>query len=419
MTQSPWWRPFLSRRMLLCILTGFASGLPLFFLFQLVPGWLRDQQVDLGTIGLLSLVQFPYTWKFLWAPLMDRFELPLLGLRRGWMLLTQLGLLLALASFALIDPRQGLGLVVAAAVLVAVFSASQDIVIDAFRREILADSELGLGNAIHINAYRLAGLVPGSLSLILADHLPWSSVFLITAAFMGVGLLLTAIAEEPVHAHHPHNLRQAVLEPFEEFFSRQGARQALLVLAFMVLYKLGDNMAVALQTPFYLDMGYSKSEIGLVAKHAALWPVLIGSLVGGAIMLRIGINRSLWVFGLVQALSIFGYALLSSLAPEQRNLWWLGAVVACEYFGVGLGAAALTAFIAREASRTYLATQLALLTALTAVPRVLANAGTGYMVEAMGWPHFFLLCAVVALPGLLLLPWVAPWARRDDDTVHP
>lgn len=414
MTDAPWWQLVFTRRMLLCILTGFASGLPLFFLFQLVPGWLRDLDVDLGTIGLLALVQFPYTWKFLWSPLMDRFELPLLGLRRGWMLLTQLGLLLSLASFAFIDPQHSLTLVVIASILVAVFSASQDIVIDAYRREILPDRELGLGNAVHVNAYRLAGLVPGSLSLILADHLPWSSVFLITAAFMAVGLVLTAIADEPNHDRHPMKLYQAVVEPFAEFFDRLGGRQALLILVFMVLYKLGDNMAVALQTPFYLDMGYTKSEIGLVAKHAALWPVLVGSLVGGLVMLKIGINRSLWLFGLVQVASIAGYALLSSLAPEARNLWWLGGVVAAEYFGVGLGAAALTAFIAREASRTYLATQLALLTALTAVPRVLANAGTGFMVEAMGWPLFFMLCMVVALPGLLLLPWVAPWKRRAD-----
>ncbi|WP_341503123.1 AmpG family muropeptide MFS transporter [Gallaecimonas sp. GXIMD4217] len=414
MTSQSWWQLLLQRRFFLCILTGFASGLPLFFLFQLIPGWLRDQNVDLATIGLLSLVQFPYTWKFLWSPLMDRFELPLLGLRRGWMLLTQLGLLLAMASFAFTDPAQGLKPIIVAAVLVAVFSASQDIVIDAFRREILEDNELGLGNSIHINAYRLAGLVPGSLSLILADHLPWSSVFLITAAFMSVGLLLTCMADEPQHQRHPQTMEQAIVAPFVEFFSRGGVRQALLVLGFMVLYKLGDNMATALQTPFYLDMGYSKSEIGLVAKHAALWPVVVGSLVGGLVMLRIGINRSLWLFGLVQMASIFGYALLASLPAEQRDLWWLGAVVAFEYFGVGLGAAALTAFIAREASKTYLATQLALLTALTAVPRVLANAGTGFMVEAMGWVDFYLVCAAVAIPGMLMLPWVAPWHRTSD-----
>lgn len=414
MTDQPWWRLVFSRRMMLCVLTGFASGLPLFFLFQLVPGWLRDQQVDLGTIGLFALVQFPYTWKFLWSPLMDRFELPLLGLRRGWMLLTQLGLLLALGSFAFISPQNGLSMVIVAAVLVAVFSASQDIVIDAFRREILSDQELGLGNAVHINAYRLAGLVPGSLSLILADHLPWSTVFLITAAFMGVGLLLTAIAPEPAHERHPMSLEQAVVEPFKDFFSRHGVQHAIAVLVFMVLYKLGDNMAVALQTPFYMDMGYSKSEIGLVAKHAALWPVLVGSLIGGLVMLKVGINRSLWLFGVVQCASIFGYALLASLNPEARNLWWLAGVVGAEYLGVGLGAAALTAYIAREASRTYLATQLALLTALTAVPRVIANAATGYMVESMGWVHFFMLCALVAIPGLLMLPKVAPWSRRQD-----
>ncbi|WP_406664265.1 AmpG family muropeptide MFS transporter [Gallaecimonas sp. GXIMD1310] len=414
MPQPPWWSLILKRRFFLCILTGFASGLPLFFLFQLVPGWLRDQHVDLASIGLLSLVQFPYTWKFLWAPLMDRFELPFLGLRRGWLLLTQLGLLAAMATFALCDPKQGLEPIVWVAILVAAFSASQDIVIDAFRREILADNELGLGNAIHINAYRLAGLIPGSLSLILADHLPWSTVFVITAGFMAVGLLLTLIADEPTHERHPSTWQQAVVEPFHEFFSRHGVKAALLLLAFMVLYKLGDNMATALQTPFYLDMGYSKSEIGLVAKHAALWPAVFGGLLGGILMLKIGINRSLWLFGLVQMVSILGYALLAWLPLETRNLWWLALVVATEYLGVGLGAAALTAFIAREANKTFLATQLALLTALTAVPRVLANAATGFMVDSVGWVHFYLICALVALPGMALLPWVAPWQRKTD-----
>ncbi|WP_226911375.1 AmpG family muropeptide MFS transporter [Gallaecimonas mangrovi] len=414
MTDISWWRLVFSRRMMLCVLTGFSSGLPLYFLFQLVPGWLKSQHIDLGTIGLLSLVQFPYTWKFIWSPLMDRLNLPLLGLRRGWLLVTQLGLLLTLASFALLSSANNMELVVIAAVLVAIFSASQDIVIDAFRREILADNELGLGNAIHVNAYRLAGLVPGSLSLILADHFPWSTVFVITAAFMGVGLLLTAIADEPEHERTPSTLEQAVIEPFKEFFQRSDFKSAIAILLFMVLYKLGDNMATALQTPFYMDMGYSLSDIGLVAKNAALWPSIIGGIIGGLAMVKIGINRSLWVFGVVQWLSILGYALLSYLAPEQRNLWWLAAVVGTEYLGVGLGAAALTAFIARSASRNYLATQLALLTALTAVPRVIANAGTGYMVEYMGWLHFFLFCAAIAIPGMLMLPKVAPWADKAN-----
>ena len=402
--------------MFLCVLTGFASGLPLFFVFQLLPGWLRDSQVDLATIGLMSLVQLPYTWKFLWSPLMDRYALPWLGRRRGWMLLTQVLLLFAMASFALLHPIVSIAWIAFAAFLVALFSASQDIVIDAFRREILADEELGLGNSIHINAYRVAGLVPGSLSLILADFLPWPTVFLITAAFMSVGIVLTLIADEPLHARAPTRLVEAVIEPFKEFFHRQGVRRALFLLLFIVLYKLGDNMATALQTPFYLDMGYSKSEIGLVAKHAALWPAVIGGFLGGILMLKFGINRGLWLFGLVQWLSILGYALLSYLPAESRNLYWLAGVVGAEYLGVGLGAAALTAFISREASRSYLATQIALLTALASVPRVFVNASTGFLVEDLGWVAFFLLCAVVAIPGMVLLYWVAPWQAKPANT---
>ena len=405
----------LNRRMLICIFTGFASGLPLYLLISLVPAWLRTEGVGLKEIGFFSIIGLPYTWKFLWSPLLDRFQFPLLGLRRGWMLLTQIALLATIAGLGFLDPVEQIWTIAYCCAFIAFLSATQDIVLDAYRREILPDEELGLGNSIHVNAYRIAGLVPGSLSLILADLLPWETVFAITGAFMifGIGLTLS-IAEPTKDVGKPLTLRLAVVEPFREFFQRNGVRQACLVLAFMLLYKLGDSMATALATPFYLDMGFSNTQIGLVAKHAALWPMIIGGILGGILMLRIGINKALWLFGLVQIISILGFAVLARVG---EGLWLLGLVIGFEYLGVGLGTAAFVSFIARSTHKAYTATQLALFTGLTAIPRTVANTSTGVIVETVGWENFFYICTVLAIPGMLLLLKVAPW-HGDSLTVQ-
>jgi len=385
--------------------------MPLYVLFQLVPAWLREGGVSLAEIGLFALVGIPYTWKFLWAPLMDRWIPPFLGRRRGWMIVCQVGLLLSIGILGSFQPAQTTWLIAWLAVAVAFFSASQDVALDAYRREILPDEELGMGNAVHVQAYRISSLVPGSLSLILADILPWSSVFWITAGFMLVGVVMTLVITEPETALPTGTgLRKAVTAPFIEYLRRRGWSGLLLVLGFMFLYKIGDNMATALATPFYLDMGFSKTQIGLVAKHAALWPAIIGGLLGGLIMIRTGINRSLWLFGVVQVVSILGFAVLASTGPL---LWLLAVVISFEYLGVGMGTAAFTAFIARETSKTYAATQFALFTALAALPRTFANASTGIIVESTGWTNFFLICAVLAVPGMILLLWVAPWRAPE------
>ncbi|MDA7840594.1 AmpG family muropeptide MFS transporter [Luminiphilus sp.] len=411
------WAAIANRRMLICVFTGFASGMPLYLLIQLVPAWLRDSGVSLVEIGLFALVGLPYTWKFLWAPLMDRIKLPL-GLRRGWMLLAQVALIVTIGLLGSVDPLTQTAWVATLAVIIAVLSATQDVAIDAYRRELLPDEELGFGNSVHVQAYRISSLIPGSLSLVLADNLPWSQVFWITAAFMGIGVLLSLGVREPVRETRPvTNLRTAVLEPFLEYVHRRGWQSFILALAFMVLYKLGDNMATALSTPFYLDLGFSKTEIGLVAKNAALWPAIIGGLLGGLLMIRLGINRALWLFGAVQMASILGYAWLASAGPV---LWILAAVIGFEYLGVGLGTAAFTAFIARESSKTFAATQFALFTALAALPRSLANATTGAIVEQIGWIAFFFVCTGLAIPGMLLLVWVAPWsASPSESTPEP
>jgi PAT family beta-lactamase induction signal transducer AmpG len=405
--QRKWQDILFSRRMLICIFIGFSSGLPLYVLIQLVPAWLRSNEVDLATIGLFSLVALPYTWKFIWSPLMDRFTLPFLGRRRGWALITQLALLLSIGALGLFDPRESLQAIVVVVFVVSLFSASQDIVIDAYRRELLADDELGTGNSFFINAYRLSSLVPGSLALILSDLLPWATVYWVTASFMLVGVATTFIIREVSDdSLAPHSLREAVVEPFREFFRRDGVPAALAILAFMFFYKLGDNMATALATPFYLDMGFSRTEIGAIAKVAALWSVIAGSIIGGIAMLKLSINRALWLFGLVQLVTILGFAWLST---EGHNPTGLFIVVSAEYLGVGLGTVALTAYIARETSLAFTATQFALFTSFIAVPRTFANASTGYLIEAMGYTSFFLLCTAVAVPGMLMLIKVAPW----------
>jgi PAT family beta-lactamase induction signal transducer AmpG len=397
-----------NRRMLICVFTGFSSGLPLYLLVNLLPAWLRSEGVDLRSIGLFTLIQFPFTWKFLWAPLLDRYTPPFLGRRRGWMLSVQLLLLASIPMFGALRPQLDLWTIAYLAAAVAFFAATQDIALDAYRRELLPDAELELGNSIHVTAYRIASLVPGSLALVLADRLPWQSVFIITALFMLPGVINTLLVSEPaLERPAPRTLTEAVVDPMREFLARAGWRQALLVLAFIFFYKLGDSMATALATPFYLDMGFSKSEIGLVAKNAGLWASVVGGLLGGLWMLRIGINRGLWLFGVVQVVSILGFAWLAYVHEPDRLL--LAAVIAFEALGVGLGTAAFTAFIARTTDRRYTATQFALFTSLASAPRALVSATTGWLVEETGWFVFFLLCTMLALPGMALLLKVAPW----------
>lgn len=405
-----WQEILFNRKMVTCIFLGFTSGMPLYVLIQLVPAWLRSHEIDLATIGLFALVSLPYTWKFLWSPLMDRYKLPFLGRRRGWALTTQIGLLFAIAALGQFDPSVSLRAIVVTVFIVSFFGASQDIVIDAYRRELLADDELGTGTSLFINAYRISSLVPGSMSLILSDLLPWPVVYWVTAAFMGVGIVTTLIIREVSDdALAPASLREAVVDPFVEFFARDGIKAGLAILAFMFLYKLGDNMATALATPFYLDMGFSRTEIGTVAKIAGLWSSIAGGILAGVIMLKLSINRALWVFGFVQMVTILGYVWLSTVGHHLAGLF---VVVSGEYLGVGMGAIALTAFMARETSKAFTATQFALFSSFIAIPRTFANASTGFIIEAVGYTQFFILCTLVAVPGLLLLFKVAPWNEK-------
>ncbi|GGD60382.1 AmpG family muropeptide MFS transporter [Caballeronia grimmiae] len=410
----PGWRAFLNTRILICVVLGFTSGLPLFTLVNLIQAWLTTEHINVKQIGLFALIGLPYTWKFVWAPLMDRYvpHLPFWrpGRRRGWMLFMQVLVALAIGAFGFFSPAQNLWTVAGIALLLAIFSASQDIAIDAYRRELLADTEQGLGNAVHVNAYKVAGLVPGSLALILAGFLPWKTVFIVTALFMLPGIIMTLCIKEPeIHGAPPKNLRDAIIEPFHEFVTRDGWRNALLVLSFIFLYKLGDTMATALATKFFLDVGFTMKQIGVIAKTVAFWTSIAGGIVGGVFLVKIGIARGLWIFGVLQIVATIGFAWLAKIGPSPLAL---GVLYGFETFATGLTLATFTAYIASTTDPRYTATQFALFTSLAAVPRTVAASASGFIVAQTGWFEYFLVCVALSIPGMLLLPLIAPWRSK-------
>ena len=402
-------RTVFSARMLVALLMGFSSGLPWLLTGSVLQAWLTDEGVDLGTIGLFALVGLPYTLKFFWAPVVDRFTLPLLGRRRGWLIVVQLLLMASISALGWTQPAVNPLAVAVAALLVTFFSATQDIVIDAYRREALADRELGLGSSLYVNGYRVAMLLASGGGLILADFIPFSLVYQIMAAVMLLGILTTLFAPEPEAAEDlPATLREAVIRPFVDYFKRH---HALLILTFILLYKVGDTMASHMSVPFYLDIGFSKTEIGAVVKLFGFWATIIGGLLGGILILRSGIYRSLWGFGILQALSTAGFALLAQVG---YNLPLLAGVIAFENLSAGMGTAAFVAFMASLTDRRFTATQYALLSSLMGIPRVIVAAPTGYLADGLGWFWFFTCCALVAIPGLFLLTRFRGWLANAD-----
>ena len=396
-------------RMLVALVMGFACGLPLLLTISVLQAWMKDEGVDLTVIGMMALVGLPYTLKFFWAPFMDRFTLPFLGRRRGWLLVAQIALMCSIAGLGFTEPVNP-WMVAFAAFLVTFFSASQDIVVDAYRREDFIDAELGLASSFYINGYRVGMLLASGGGLIMADHMSWSLVYLIMAACMLPGVITTLLAHEPeAAAGTPKSLKEAVVDPLVEYFSRQSA---LWILAFILLYKIGDTMASAMTTPFYLDIGFSKTEIGAVVKLFGFWATISGSLIGGVIMLRLGINRSLWIFGFLQAISTACFAILARIG---HSIPVLSGVIAFENLSSGMGTAAYAAFMASITNKKFTATQYALLTSLMGIPRVLASAPTGFIAKNLGWENFFITCTIIAVPGMLLLLKFAPWNSKDGD----
>jgi len=400
--------------MMALLLLGFASGLPLFLTSRTLQAWMTVEGVDLGAIGLFSLVALPYSLKFLWSPLLDRFVPPGLGRRRGWLVITQIFLVVAIATMSLQSPQQALGLLAINALFIAFFSASQDIAFDAYRTDVLEEREMGAGASLAVLGYRIALLVTGALALILADRLPWNIVYLLMAGLMALSIIVSVWAPEPVDQEQPPaSLQEAVIMPFAEFFRRSGVGQALLVLLFIVLYRYGDALVQNMATPFLLQTGFSQTDIGAIQGGMGLLATIIGTLVGGALLSQLGINRSLWVFGGLQALSNIVYLILANLG---QNYPFMVLAINVENFCGGLGTAGFVAFLMSLCNARFTATQYALLSSLMAVSRDILVAPAGKLAEQTGWSTFFLITLLAALPGLALLPFFAPWG---GDTPEP
>ena len=396
-------RAFTSFRMFMVLVLGFASGLPLALTGSTLQAWMTVEGVDLKMIGLFGLVGLPYTVKFIWAPLLDRYVPAwrgriLLGRRRGWILLSQLVLIGAFLTLGAADPAAEPGWVALIALVIAGASATQDIVIDAWRTEILREDEFGAGAAVGVFGYRLGMLTSGALGLVLSEFVSWGAVYGIMALCLGATSVALFVAPEPVLDHPPpRSIGAAVSGPLVEFFQRPGAVEILL---FIVLYKVGDVMAAALTTPFMLGLGFSRAEIGTVVKGLGLLATIVGGLVGGGLMAMLGLRRALLYFGVLQAVSTIMFAVL---AEAGKNHLVMAAAIGIENLCGGFGTAALAAFLMSLCSRRFTATQYALLTSLAAVTRTVAGAPTGYLVDLFGWTQFFLLCTGLAVPGLLMI----------------
>ncbi len=402
--------------MAVILLLGFSSGLPLGLTGGSLQAWMTDEKVDLTLIGIFSLTGLPYTFKFLWAPFVDLFSAPAffgrLGRRRGWMLFFQLLLIIMIVGMAFTPPAAMPWMMAFFAVMVAFSSASQDIVVDAFRAESLPASELGAGTGVGITGYRIAMIVSGALALILADQLPWSTVYLIMAASVGIGVIGTFLAREPrveanLRSSAPplQRIQEGVIGPFQDYFTRPGAFEILL---FLVLYKLGDVVAGSMVTPFLLQTGFTKTDIGAVYKVFGMLATVLGGLIGGTIMMRLGMRFSLWFFGILQAVTNVLFALL---ATAGANYSLLVSTVILENLAGGMGTAAYAAFMMTLCRAKFTASQYALLSSLMAVARVLASSPTGFMAKTLGWPSFFVVSIALAVPGLLMLLRYPVWER--------
>jgi PAT family beta-lactamase induction signal transducer AmpG len=480
---------FQNRKMAVLLLLGFASGLPLFLTSRTLQLWMQDAKVDLGAITLFGLVSLPYSLKFLWSPLLDRFVPPFLGARRGWLILTQVGLVLAIALMALQQPAQNvqvLKLLAINTLIIAFLSATQDIAGDAYRTDVLSPLELETGASLWVLGYRLALFATSFLALVLADYIPWNVVYLLMAALMGLGIVATFLAPEPKlrdnlensstlylkdgifllsigllvagllggvitgfiplpvfywvvaallvgwiaisclapkrrldvqeQNRSPQSLQDAVILPFQEFFQRFGLSQGSLILVFILLYKLGDSLVGITGNLFLREISFSKTEIGAIQGGMGFIATTVGVLVGGIVLTKIGINRALWVFGILQLFSNLGYYALA-IAGKDYSL--LVLAINIENFSAGLVTVVTVAFLMSLCNHSFTTTQFALFSSLMAISRDILSAPAGEIAKITGWSLFFLLTLVAALPGLLLLPFVAPWNPQPAAMPRP
>ncbi|WKZ19731.1 MAG: AmpG family muropeptide MFS transporter [Candidatus Jettenia sp. CY-1] len=395
-------------RMLVTFFLGISSGIPLLVTGSTLQAWMTDEKVDLAVIGMFSLVGLPYTVKFLWSPFLDRYVPPFFGRRRGWMLISQVLLMLAIGAFYLVRPAESPWIIAFLAVLVSFFSASQDVVVDAYRRELLKDEELGLGSSLAVNGYRIGMLISGAFALFLADRISWNYVYVLLAASLLIGIVTTCFSSNPEgQIMPPQSLRDAVIEPFIDYFKKKGAFE---ILAFILLYKIGDIMAANMITPFILKIGFTKTDLAVIAQTFGIFATIAGSLIGGILMIRIGLHNALWIFGILQAISTLSFSTLASIGAYYSILV---STITFENLTSGMGVSAYTAFMASLCNKRFTATQYALLSSLMGVPRVIVSSPTGYLAEYLGWNYFFIFCTLAAIPGLIFLFRYRTWQGKS------
>lgn len=381
---------------------GFASGLPNALTKDTLGSWMTDAKLDMKTVGAFSLVALPYSLKFAWAPLLDRYVPPLLGRRRGWLLIAQVLVAAAIAAMATIDPSSSLAGVAVAALALAFFSASQDIVADGYRADVLDESELGAGNALFVTGWRIGYLVSsaGVLWLVGRSLTSWPLAYVFAAMAMAVGILATLAAPEPQAPPRSDSFHEAVVAPFREFVTR---RDGWFLLVFAMVFKLPDVVVGPLTVPFMQKIGIAKEDIATVRQGVGILITIFGTLVGGGVVARFGVSRSLWVFGIAQALSNLGFWALARTGPQ---LDVMTCVIAVENFCAGLTTAGFLAFLMSRCDRRFSATQFALLTSLMALGATAIGSVSGALQEALGWETFFAVSVLAGIPGMLMLPLV-------------
>lgn len=410
-------RIFGQPKMAVLLLLGFSSGLPLYLTSRTLQAWMTKAEVDLTTIGLFSMVALPYSLKFLWAPVLDRYVPPFLGRRRGWLVITQALLLLSIAAMSLHNPRLGLQALAINALLIAFFSATQDIAVDAYRADILHEREMGAGAGAYVIGYRIALIVVGSIALVLADRMPWPAVYLLLSVLMLVGIVTAFFAPEPVlRDAPPQSIAEAVVLPFKEFFQRRGVLSGAVVLLFVVIYKYPDGLGNNMATPFLLQTGFTQTEIGVVLGGVGIFATIVGVVVAGGFIARAGINRSLWIFAVLQAASNLAYYVLALIGNDRTAMV---VTIVIENFCVGLVTAGMLAFMMSITNKRFSATQFALLSSLAAASRDVLVAPAGKLADTLGWPGFWLLSVAAIIPAFVLLPFVAPWNAEHPTAAAP
>ena len=390
-------KDYLNKEVLISFLMGFSAGVPLLMTISILQAWMKESGIDLSTIGLFGLVGIPYSLKFLWAPFLDRFSLPFLGRRRGWLLVSQILIIITILGISYIDITSQLTGLVMLCLGLTFLSATQDILIDAYRRENVSEKHLPLASSLYIIGYRVAMAIVGSLGFILSDSISFNMVYLCLSVLMMVGIITTLISDE---GDFIIKSRESIIEPLIDYFRKN---KALIILAFIFIYKIGDMLAFFMSVPYYLDLEYTKSQIGYM-KFIGTWMTLLGSFIGGILLVKYNnIMKGLFYFGILQMVSTFGYVILSWVEP---NLILLCSVGSFESFCSGLGTAVFISYIALLTNIKFTGTQYALLSSFVAIPRTIFTSQTGFLVESIGWEYFFISCTLIAIPGLILIRYL-------------